>query len=172
MRTESVIRIVFQFGHLVIDPHWHDDAEVRIGVSADLCVDPQDPSYLQGPNFVTFRVLIAEYMEREIIDKFLVGVGELELLDPASEIPPCRVLAWPYPPTVETLTILVACEATRIAGLLGATVEFVELWESVRSGIRLDRTAVTAAVGVADDLLRSVNPSQIAAAYHAHNSLF
>jgi hypothetical protein len=172
VRTESIINLKFQFGHLVINPHWHDDAEIIISVSGELCGDPADPSYLRGPDFVTFRSLIARYVEREIEGSLLVWAAELDCMEFSYEMPQHRVRVWPFPPTAETLAMLVASEAVRVAELMGSCVESVEMWESVRSGIRFDKDAVLDVVQHSRELLRSLNPSLVSAAYQGHNSLF
>ena len=172
MRTESIIRINLQFGHLVINPHWHDDAEIVISVSGELCTEHTNPLYLMGPNFVTFRSLLSQYIEREIEGNLLVWAGDLCEMDFGYDIPEHRLRVWPYPPTAETLAILVASEAVRVANIIGARVESVEMWESVRSGIRFDAKALHDVVRHSKDLLRSLNPSLVSAAYQGHYSLF
>jgi len=172
VHTESVVRLKLQFGHLVINPHWHDDAEITISITGELCVDPTDPSYLRGPDFVTFRSLISQYVEREIAGKLLVWAADLDLMDFGYEMPQHNVHMWPFPPTAETLAILVTSEAVRVADLMGACVESVEMWESVRSGIRFDKEAVRGAALGSKELLQSLNPSLVSAAYQGHSSLF
>jgi hypothetical protein len=172
MRTESIVRLKLEFGHLVINPHWHDDAEIIVSVSGDLCLDQTDPSYLRGPDFVTFRSMLAHYVEREIEGNLLVWAAELDCMDFSYTMPEHKMRVWPFPPTAETLAMLVASEATRIADLMGACVESVEMWESVRSGIRFDKEASRDVSGHAKELLRNLNPSLVSAAYQGHYSLF
>ena len=121
---------------------------------------------------MTFRALVSQYVEREIAGKLLVWAADLGLMDFGYEMPQHNVRMWPFPPTAETLAILVTSEAVRVADLMGACVESVEMWESVRSGIRFDKEAVRGVTLGSKELLRSLNPSLVSAAYQGHSSLF
>jgi hypothetical protein len=116
--------------------------------------------------------MLAHYVEREIEGNLLVWAAELDCMDFSYSMPEHRMRVWPFPPTAETLAMLVASEAVRVADLMGARVESVEMWESVRSGIRFDKEALCDITGHAKELLRNLNPSLVSAAYQGHYSLF
>lgn len=172
MRTESIIRVDLKFGHLVVNPHWRDDAQIVVSVSGALCLDRSDPAYLRGPDFVEFRSLLCRYIERELEGNLLVWAGDLYCMGFDYDLPEHALRVWPFPPTAEILAMLVASEAARIANLMGACVESVEMWESARSGIRFDAEALRDVVRYSKDLLRTLNPSLVSAAYQGHYSLF
>jgi len=69
------------------------------------------------------------------------------VLDAVTGLPVEGLLAspWPFRPTVEVMSLVVATWVAKVSAVHGASVERFELWESSRSGVFLDRAMVMTA---------------------------
>lgn len=146
LQVTPVVEIGFSFAHAVWDPHFHHDARVLCSLAGELDTDPESRTYLMGPDLVSFRNALQQFIEEEFSGCVLHdGRGTDGVVgDPVHDAVTGEVVQdlirwvqWPVRPTVEMIALVIAREADRIARAGDFMVSEVELWESARSGVVL-----------------------------------
>ena len=161
-------RSPFSFAHSVWGVHHHDDAFVVCRLQGEVCEDPTSRLFLMGPDFVGFRSALEARIAAELTGRLLYHAGTDDVIDPEDVMDAssgARVQTvllptrWPVRPTVEMLGALVAVWADETAEQAGVVLAAIEIWESARSGLMLDRDGITAAHGVVERWFRTTTPS-------------
>jgi hypothetical protein len=159
MRSASLVRVRFPFGHFVIEPHYHPDALVELVVSSDVRIDPDHPSHMMGVDGVAVRETLGRWVGATLAGRMLVWdrdrvVARGAPLDVPKGLAPPALLEsiWPVRPTIEAVATLVAllCDSAVFeAGNASARIEEIRVFESDRAGCVISAAEVDDAVAFA-----------------------